>query len=108
MKWLSMPTLTELFGEAQAMRLCELVDWRSFHVPGRNNPLIAEHGSRYSWSEPTMRRMMCGTISPTKPSIPATLTADAASMGGTVTRFPNRDEIDVPVNEQAIVELYSR
>ena len=42
-------------------------------------PLIAEHGSRYSWSEPTMRRMMCGTISPTKPSIPATLTADAVS-----------------------------
>ena len=41
-------------------------------------------------------------------STPAWLTADAASMGGTVTRFPNRDEIDVPVNEQAIVELYSR
>ena len=41
-------------------------------------------------------------------STPAWLTADAASMGGTVTRFPNRDEIDVPVNEQAIVEMYSR
>ena len=41
-------------------------------------------------------------------STPAWLTADAASMGGTVTRFPNRDDIDVPVNEQAIVELYSR
>ena len=41
-------------------------------------------------------------------STPAWLTADAASMGGTVTRFPNRDEIDVLVNEQAIVELYSR
>ena len=41
-------------------------------------------------------------------STPAWLTADAASMGGTVTRFPNRDEIDVPVNEQAIVELYCR
>ena len=25
-------------------------------------------------------------------------------MSGTVTRFPNRDEIDVPVDEQAIVE----
>jgi len=25
-----------------------------------------------------------------------------------VTRFPHREEIDVPVNEQAIVELYSK
>ncbi len=41
-------------------------------------------------------------------SVPAWLTADAQGFGGTVTRFPNRDEIDVPVNEQAIVELYSK
>ena len=41
-------------------------------------------------------------------STPAWITADAANLTGTVTRFPNRDEIDVPVNEQAIVELYSR
>lgn len=41
-------------------------------------------------------------------SVPAWITADKANMTGTVTRFPNRDEIDVPVNEQAIVELYSR
>ena len=36
------------------------------------------------------------------------LQADQANLTGTVTRFPNRDEIDVPVNEQAIVELYSK
>lgn len=41
-----------------------------------------------------------------KLSVPAWLTA--GELGGTVTRFPNRDEIDVPVDEQAIVELYSR
>ena len=41
-------------------------------------------------------------------STPAWITADTANMSGTVTRFPNRDEIDVPVNEQAIVELYSK
>ena len=41
-------------------------------------------------------------------STPAWITADTTNMSGTVTRFPNRDEIDVPVNEQAIVELYSR
>lgn len=41
-------------------------------------------------------------------STPAWITADAQNMSGTITRFPNRDEIDVPVDEQAIVELYSR
>ena len=41
-------------------------------------------------------------------SAPAWLDANQANLTGTVTRFPNRDEIDVPVNEQAIVELYSR
>lgn len=41
-------------------------------------------------------------------STPAWLTVDAQNLSGTVTRFPNRDEIDVPVDEQMIVELYSR
>ena len=41
-------------------------------------------------------------------SAPAWLDADQEHLAGTVTRFPNRDEIDVPVNEQAIVELYSK
>jgi small subunit ribosomal protein S4 len=40
--------------------------------------------------------------------VPAWLEADQAGLTGKVTRFPNRDEIDVPVNEQAIVELYSK
>ena len=41
-------------------------------------------------------------------SVPAWLEADAANLAGKVTRFPNREEIDVPVSEQAIVELYSK
>lgn len=41
-------------------------------------------------------------------SVPAWLTADIQNLSGSVVRFPNRDEIDVPVDEQAIVELYSR
>jgi small subunit ribosomal protein S4 len=41
-------------------------------------------------------------------SAPAWLEASQANLTGTVTRFPTRDEIDVPVNEQAIVELYSK
>ncbi|MBR6013902.1 MAG: 30S ribosomal protein S4 [Selenomonadaceae bacterium] len=41
-------------------------------------------------------------------SAPAWLDADQENLKGSVTRFPNRDEIDVPVNEQSIIELYSR
>lgn len=41
-------------------------------------------------------------------SVPAWLTAGIENLTGSVTRFPNRDEIDIPVDEQAIVELYSR
>ena len=41
-------------------------------------------------------------------SAPAWLDADQENLKGSVTRFPNREEIDVPVNEQSIIELYSR
>ena len=41
-------------------------------------------------------------------SVPAWLEADASNLAGKVTRFPKREEIDVPVSEQAIVELYSK
>ena len=41
-------------------------------------------------------------------SAPAWLEADQANLKGSVTRYPTRDEIDVPVNEQSIIELYSR
>ncbi len=41
-------------------------------------------------------------------SAPAWLESDQANLKGNVVRFPSRDEIDVPVNEQSIIELYSR
>ena len=41
-------------------------------------------------------------------SVPAWLEADKSNLSGKVTRYPNREEIDVPVSEQAIVELYSK
>ena len=41
-------------------------------------------------------------------SAPAWLESDQANLSGKVVRFPARDEIDVPVNEQAIVALYSK
>jgi small subunit ribosomal protein S4 len=40
--------------------------------------------------------------------VPAWLEADQESLKGTVKELPARDQIDVPVNEVLIVELYSK
>ena len=40
--------------------------------------------------------------------IPAWLDVDQENLRGTVKELPSRDEIDVPVNEMLIVELYSK
>jgi small subunit ribosomal protein S4 len=40
--------------------------------------------------------------------VPAWLEADQEKLTGTVKQIPTRDEIDVPVNEVLIVELYSK
>lgn len=44
----------------------------------------------------------------TSRGIPAWLEVDAEALRGTVVRMPNREEIDAPVQEQLIVEYYSR
>jgi len=41
-------------------------------------------------------------------NLPAWLTLDVDKYEGKVERYPNRDEITIPVNEQAVVELYSK
>ena len=40
--------------------------------------------------------------------VPAWLDVDQENLRGTVKELPTRDEIDVPVNEMLIVELYSK
>ena len=40
--------------------------------------------------------------------VPAWLESDQENLRGTVKELQNRDEIDVPVNEMLIVELYSK
>lgn len=40
--------------------------------------------------------------------VPAWLEADQENLCGTVAEFPLREQIDVPVNETLIVELYSK
>lgn len=44
----------------------------------------------------------------TKKSVPAWLTLDAQNWAGTVVTLPTRQQIDVPLKEQLIVEYYSR
>lgn len=41
-------------------------------------------------------------------TVPAWLEADAENLTGTVKEYPTREQIDVPVNEMLIVELYSK
>ncbi len=41
-------------------------------------------------------------------TIPAWLEVDLDKLKGKLVRYPERDEIKVPVNEQVIVELYSK
>lgn len=43
-----------------------------------------------------------------KAAVPAWLAVDAANMGAKIERFPLREEIDVPIEEHFIVELYSK
>ena len=40
--------------------------------------------------------------------VPGWLESDAENLTGTVKEYPTRDQIDVPVNEVLIVELYSK
>ena len=40
--------------------------------------------------------------------VPGWLTADRENLCGEVVEKPNREQIDVPVNETLIVELYSK
>lgn len=41
-------------------------------------------------------------------TVPAWLIQDAENLGGKVDRYPTREEIDVPIEEHLIVELYSK
>ncbi|MCI7037459.1 MAG: 30S ribosomal protein S4, partial [Spirochaetia bacterium] len=40
--------------------------------------------------------------------VPEWLEADQENLSGTVKALPTREQIDVPVNEMLIVELYSK
>ena len=41
-------------------------------------------------------------------AVPTWLTLDVSNMSGQVVTLPGRDEIEVAINEQLVVEFYSR
>jgi small subunit ribosomal protein S4 len=41
-------------------------------------------------------------------TVPAWMEMDAENMAGRIVAMPDRDKIDIPVQEHLIVELYSR
>lgn len=43
-----------------------------------------------------------------KVAVPAWIELDATNLSGKIARFPQREEIDVPIEEHFIVELYSK
>jgi small subunit ribosomal protein S4 len=55
-----------------------------------------------------MNKVMAAVQSVARRSVPAWLEADHAGLKGTVKDLPTREEITVPVEENMIVEYYSR
>jgi small subunit ribosomal protein S4 len=55
-----------------------------------------------------VERMGEAAKSANKATIPSWLTVDIANMSAKVTGVPSREDIDVPVQEKMIVELYSK
>ncbi|MDD4320175.1 MAG: 30S ribosomal protein S4 [Acidaminococcaceae bacterium] len=43
-----------------------------------------------------------------KKTVPVWMVGDAQNLGGKIDRFPIREEIDLPIEEHLIVELYSK
>ncbi len=77
------------------------VDIPSFLVKAGDVVTVAEA----SKETPIIKEMAEGLATKT---VPAWLELNAAGMSGKVQRYPTREEIDVPVQEHFIVELYSR
>jgi small subunit ribosomal protein S4 len=81
-----------------------LVNGRRVNVPSyqlKPGDVISVHES--SSAIPVIREATEGTA-----TVPAWLQADYDSLTANVLRLPERDEISAPVQEQLIVELYSK
>ncbi|CUH95177.1 30S ribosomal protein S4 [Propionispora sp. 2/2-37] len=82
------------------------VNGRRVNIPSyqiKAGDVIQVHES--SKESPIMKEVAEGIGSKT---VPAWLELSAADLSGKVVRYPNREEIDIPIQEHLIVELYSR
>ena len=56
-----------------------------------------------------MKKYINANLAATKDwKVPGWLTADAKNLKGKVNHFPERDDVQFPINEQLIIELYSK
>jgi small subunit ribosomal protein S4 len=59
-------------------------------------------------TKPGIERMTEAAKSANKATIPSWMSVDTANMSAKITGVPSREDIDVPVQEKMIVELYSK
>lgn len=79
------------------------VDGKKVTIPS----FLTKPGNVISLSEKAMKIPQVETLAKEKkPTLPAWLIRKAAV--GKITRLPERDDIDADINEQYIVELYSK
>jgi small subunit ribosomal protein S4 len=82
------------------------VDGRRVNIPSFN---VREGQVIEVADKPRARQMATRNIEASKLSpVPEWLVADAAAFRGTVARIPTREDIQPVVNDQLVVELYSR
>jgi small subunit ribosomal protein S4 len=90
-----------------------LVTHGHFNVNGRRTDvpsMLLASGDKISVREGSRGRTFFSGLSAIveKTNTPAWLDRDTAGLSGTVQRLPERSEIDSNLNEQLIVEYYSR
>lgn len=71
--------------------LVKVGDVIQIHESSKESPLIKEIGEALA-----------------SKTVPAWIEPNPAEFSGKVTRYPTREEIDIPIQEHLIVELYSR
>lgn len=87
----------------------QLVSHNHIRVNGKKNSIpsyLVKMGDVISLRDKTLKIPTVAALLKEKTGVPAWLERQANS--GKVTRFPERDEIDITVDEQRIVEFYSR
>ena len=92
----------------------ELVRHRALLVNGKTVDLpnyLVEAGDVIGVLEKTAgwRARIKHTLEQTKDRpVPAWVSVDTASLSGTIIRLPQKDDVGLPIQEQLIVELYSK